>query len=40
MMGGPTWTETWMLSEDGLQLGHQILARLEDLFIRGKRHVA
>ena len=27
-----------MLSEDTLQLGHQILACREDLLVRGERH--
>ncbi len=27
-----------MLSEDGLQLGDEILAGLEDVFVGGKRH--
>ena len=36
--GRTTWTEAGMLSEDTLQLGHQILACLEDLLVGGERH--
>ncbi len=31
--GGITWSKAGMLSKDGLELGHQIMAGLKDLLV-------
>ena len=36
--GGTTGAKAGMLSGYGLQLGYQVLAGFEDLFVRWKRH--
>ncbi len=31
--GGNTWSKSSMLSKDGLELGHQVMAGLKDLLV-------